>query len=110
MINVNPLAPLPPRKCPELGVVLATAARNLHKGEDVFDVVLSTAVHAWMAGHIEGEDGCWGCDARTDHSQDWEARQNEIRTSAPAALSFLKPETWHAATLHGLPDGAIPQP
>ncbi|MGV9290715.1 hypothetical protein [Streptomyces sp. NPDC003719] len=45
-------------------------------GGDVFSVIVSVAVNAWMAGHLHGEDGCDG--SRGPGGHDWQARMRTI--------------------------------
>ncbi|MFI6469895.1 hypothetical protein ACIBL5_06470 [Streptomyces sp. NPDC050516] len=92
-------SPRPPTDCPELAFIMACAADDLRAEHDVFDVILNTAVNAWLAGHIEGEDHCTGCNERGPQSHDWEARQKALSVQRPMDLAFFRSSMWHAATV-----------
>lgn len=92
-------APLPPLKNPELALILAGVPDSLTEtGGDLYAVVMSVAVNAWMAGHIHGEDGCQGCEAsRGPGGYDWQARMDHIRQLVPDAEKWLDRDVWTAA-------------
>lgn len=94
-------APMPSEGCPELGLLMAEAADNLHHDGSLFHAFLELAVNAWMAGHIEGEDHCTGCTERGAGGHDWPARQEAVLDLFPNAQAFLHRSIWNAAMHDG---------
>ncbi|MFD5888868.1 hypothetical protein ACFWHQ_23180 [Streptomyces sp. NPDC060334] len=91
--------PTPPIDNPELALILAGVPTALEEnGGDLYLVVLSVAVNAWMAGHIHGEDGCTGCrDKRGQAGTDWQARMDGISTLKPDIAKWFDRDVWTAA-------------
>ncbi|MFI6689701.1 hypothetical protein [Streptomyces sp. NPDC050485] len=92
-------APMPPPDNPELALVLAGVPDSLAQtGGDLYAVIISVAVKAWMAGHIHGEDGCTGCDgSRGPAGHDWEARMRTITEMQPTITKWFDRDVWTAA-------------
>ncbi|MFF3429639.1 hypothetical protein [Streptomyces sp. NPDC002602] len=91
--------PTPPVDNPELALILAGVPTALEEnGGDLYLVVLSVAVNAWMAGHIHGEDGCTGCqDKRGRAGTDWQARMDGITALKPDIAKWFDRDVWTAA-------------
>lgn len=92
-------SPRPSPDWPELAFILACAAEDVRAKHSIFNVILNTAVNAWLAGHIEGEDHCTGCNERGPQGHDWEERQKALSALRPMDLAFFRPSMWHAATV-----------
>ncbi|WP_331481746.1 hypothetical protein [Streptomyces rubrogriseus] len=91
--------PMPPLDNPELALVLAGVPDSLAQtGGDLYAVVINVAVNAWMAGHIQGEDGCTGCDgSRGPAGHDWEARMRAITELQPSITKWFDRDVWTRA-------------
>jgi hypothetical protein len=89
-------APLPPVGNPELAVILASVPDALARtGGDLYGVIVTVAVNAWMAGHIHGEDGCDGCDgSRGPAGHHWEARMQTIIDMQPDVTKWFDRDVW----------------
>ncbi len=55
--------PAPDAAAPVLAALLGRSTRIVDQGS-VRAAVVDLAVHAWMEGHLDGEDRCAGCDGR----------------------------------------------
>ncbi|MGW5003062.1 hypothetical protein ACWEP8_36025 [Streptomyces hydrogenans] len=92
-------APMPPLDNPELALVLAGVPDSLAQtGGDLYAVIINVAVNAWMAGHIQGEDGCTGCDgSRGPAGHDWETRMHTITELQPDITKWFDRDVWTRA-------------
>ena len=61
--------PAPDAASSVLAALLGRATRIAGEGSDA-QAVVDLAVHAWMEGHVEGEDHCPGCDAACGFARD----------------------------------------
>ena len=61
--------PAPGAASSVLAALLGRATRIAGEGSDA-QAVVDLAVHAWMEGHVEGEDHCPGCDAACGFARD----------------------------------------
>ena len=57
------IPPAPPADSAVLAALLGRASR-LAEGGSAPQAVVDLAVHAWMEGHLAGEDSCEGCQGR----------------------------------------------
>ncbi|MBG7704802.1 hypothetical protein HCJ76_43770 [Streptomyces sp. MC1] len=92
-------APVPPIDTPELALVLVGVPDSLAQtGMDLYAVIISLAVNAWMAGHMHGEDGCTGCDgSRGPAGHDWEAGMRTITEMQPDIAKWFDCDVWTRA-------------
>ncbi|MFE4205475.1 hypothetical protein ACFRSX_30920 [Streptomyces goshikiensis] len=91
-------APMPPVDNPELALILGSVPDALEEnGGDLYSVIVSVAVNAWMAGHIHGEDGCTGCQNKRPTGPDWQARMAAITAMQPDITKWFNREVWTAA-------------
>ncbi|MHA7956268.1 hypothetical protein ACX9I7_00725 [Streptomyces sp. L500] len=93
--------PMPSKRCPELGLLMAEAADSLHRGASLFDTLLELAESAWAAGHIQGEDHCTGCTERGAGGHNWPARQDAVLGLFPNARAFTYRSIWGRAKHDG---------
>lgn len=93
------LPPMPPPGNPELAVILAGIPdAPAETGGDLYGVVMSAVVNAWMAGHIHGEDGCPGCEgARGEAGHDWTARMTAVTRTVPDVNKWFDRLVWTRA-------------
>jgi hypothetical protein len=91
--------PMPPLRNPELALILAGVPDALAQtGGDLYGVIVSVAVNAWLAGHIHGEDGCEGCEgSRGPVGHDWDSRMQAIADAQPDIAKWFDRDVWTSA-------------
>jgi hypothetical protein len=75
--------PAPPAESVVLAGLLGRAQRVAAQGSAA-QAVVDLAVHAWMEGHLHGEDRCSGCDGRCGFARGQE-RPELITSACPGA-------------------------
>ncbi|WP_449475212.1 hypothetical protein [Streptomyces abikoensis] len=76
---------------------MARAIEDIREGDDPLVVLRNLVSGAWMAGHIEGEDSCPGCDVPPSHATVTASLHAALAalegTPVRPHLSFAAPET-----------------
>lgn len=88
--------PMPPPDNPEMAVLIGGFLEALAGGGSLHTAVVNLAANAWMAGHVHGEDGCPGCQARGAGGHDYSARMGAIRQNLPDYAKWFDPAVFDA--------------
>jgi len=100
------IPPAPPATSAVLAGLLGRAAR-LAADVSAAQAVVDLAVHAWMEGHLDGEDRCDGCDGRCGFDRG-DGRVDLIAAECPGAGAGPVPGLVPPGPLPPFPDPADP--
>jgi hypothetical protein len=100
------IPPAPPATSAVLAGLLGRAARIAGDASPA-QAVVDLAVHAWMEGHLEGEDRCDGCDGRCGFDRG-NARPALIAEQCPGAGAGPVPGLVPPGPVPPFPDPADP--
>jgi len=90
-------APYPEVGNPEMAVLIAGFPDALAEcGGDLHHAIINVIVNAWMAGHIEGEDACAGCDTRGPGGHDYAQRMASLRQMVPDFAKWFDAAAFNA--------------
>ncbi|MSO44906.1 MAG: hypothetical protein EXQ74_06360 [Thermoleophilia bacterium] len=100
------IPPAPPSDGGVLAGLLGRATRIAEEGS-ASHAVVDLAVHAWMEGHVEGEDRCGGCGGRCGFDRG-ASRAEEIAHACPGTGAGPVPGLVPPGPVPPFPDAADP--